>query len=76
MRMRPFISAGESPRPYSDIRAERGDVDPRERALREIGEAEILAIAADDPAERKRLQCDAEALREQLYHFGRTRHVE
>ena len=75
MRDRPFLTASESPRPFSEIRAERGDADPRERALRDIAalEAEAQACAGDetlppDEAERRRLQGEAEALRCALYH--------
>lgn len=63
MRDRPFLSAGESPRPFSEVRAERGNVDPREAVLRTIGELEHDARDADDPAEARRLQCEAEGLR-------------
>lgn len=68
MRMRPFLSASESPRPFSEIRAERGDGDPRERSLRDIAGLEAEAQACDDVTERLRLQGEAEALRCALYH--------
>jgi hypothetical protein len=71
MRDRPFISAGESPRPFSEIRAERGDDDERARTWREVASIEAEATGADDEAERKRLQCQAEALRAGLHEFPR-----
>ena len=63
MRTRPFISANESPRPYSETVAERRITDPREVVLGQIRLLESEAQAADDPAERDRLQCEAEGLR-------------
>lgn len=63
MRDRPFVSAGESPRPYSAIREERGALDPRRPVLARIAELEGESRAAEDADERKRLQCEAEALR-------------
>lgn len=63
MRMRPFIPAGEQPRPFSEIRAERDPFDPTSRILDDIAALEGEASEASDPIERKRLQCEAEALR-------------
>lgn len=63
MRDRPFIMANEAPRSYGDVIAERMMDDPRRRVFREIDELEGRAAAAADPIERKRLQCEAEALR-------------
>jgi hypothetical protein len=76
MRARPFIAAGESPRPYSEIRAERGDSGVMESTLRSIDELERLALDARDggrTAEAERLQCEAEDLRCALAELeGRT----
>lgn len=70
MRDRPFISAAESPRPFSEIRAEQAGLDPLERrrevVLGEIARLEGEAKVAIDPAEGKRLQCEAEGLRAAL----------
>lgn len=63
MRDRPFITAGEAPRPFGDVLAERGGFDATERVLADIKQLEGAAAEASDPAERKRLQCEAEALR-------------
>lgn len=70
MRDRPFLSAADSPRKFSEVRAERARLDPlergRERVLDEIARLEGEAKAAIDPAEGKRLQCEAEGLRAAL----------
>lgn len=70
MRDRPFISAAESPRKFSEVRAERGGLDPLERrrsqVLDEVDRLEGEAKACSDPAEAKRLQCEAEDLRAAL----------
>lgn len=70
MRDRPFIQAGEQPRLFSDLVAERQQSDPLYRRRREtmaaIAELEGRAAEAEDPATRKQLQCEAEALRCQL----------
>lgn len=67
MRERPFIAAGEQPRPFSEVLAERSHSDPglrrREAVLEQIADLEASALDAADSAERKRLQCEAEALR-------------
>lgn len=67
MRDRPFITAAETPRKFSEVRAERTGLDPLERGhdrvLDEIFRLEGEAKACADPAESKRLQCEAEALR-------------
>jgi|GEM_PF-2996443 len=67
MRERPFIAASEAPRPFSEIRAERdgSDLDKhtRDRALKQIASLEGEAFETADPAIRKRLLCEAEALR-------------
>lgn len=62
MRDRPFLTAGESPRPYSEVRAERG-VDPREAVFRMIADLEADAAETEDTDEAKRLRCEAEGLR-------------
>jgi hypothetical protein len=55
---------------FSDVLAERRATDPRdhlvERTRREIAALEGEAAGAADPAERARIQCDAEALRAAL----------
>ncbi len=70
MRDRPYLSASESPRLYSEVVAERraGDVDEmlRERTLREIAAIEAEAAELTDPTAQKLRQCDAEALRAAL----------
>jgi hypothetical protein len=71
LRDRPFLTASESPRAFSEIRAERGDTDLRERTLRDVAGLEAEAQACDDDAERRRLQGEAEALRCALYHQPR-----
>lgn len=67
MRDRPFISANEPPRPYGDVLAERRQMDPayqrKKATLAEIGRLEAEAADQQDPAERKRIQCEAEGLR-------------
>jgi len=73
MRDRPFLTAGESPRPYSEVRAEQRGDDPARRLLEEIAELEAEAAAADVAADRKALQLEAEELRCALYHRPQTR---
>ncbi len=74
MRDRPFISAGDPPRPFSEIRTERDGSDLHKltvhRTLTQIALLEGQAFAVDQnnelivsPEERKRLLCEAEALR-------------
>jgi hypothetical protein len=67
MRDRPYLSASEPPRPYSDIVAERnaGDVEhlARQRTLREIAAIEAEAAGLTDPTARRLRQLDAEELR-------------
>jgi hypothetical protein len=63
MRTRPFLNASEPARPYSELLAERMHDDPKRNALAQIDDLEAEASEATDPAERKRLQCEAEALR-------------
>lgn len=63
MRDRPFLQAGESPRPYSELLAERRGNDPRSRILDEIARLESAAAGAETETERKALQCEAEDLR-------------
>ena len=46
--------------------AERRGYDPRDRVLSDIAALEVQAAEAADPAERKRLQCEAEAVRSAL----------
>lgn len=70
MRDRPFVAANEPPRPFSEVLAERALGDPRRHALDEIARIEGLALEASDPAERKRLQCDAEDLRAALHELN------
>jgi hypothetical protein len=73
MRDRPFISAGESPRLYSDVLAEREPDYARKRTLDRIVELEAEASEQTDPDERKRLLCEAEALRCSLSEHSPTR---
>lgn len=78
MRDRPFIAAGEQLRPYSEIRAERDDFSVEKRRIdakrEEIARLEGEAVDAADPAARKRLQCEAEAVRITLdEEFARRR---
>jgi len=63
VRDRPYIQAGDPPRPYSDIRAERRVTDPAAVVRGQIALLEAEAAAASTDAERTRLQCEAEALR-------------
>lgn len=67
MRNRPFLQANESPRPYSEIRAEReaNDPDARQRAsvMAHIAMLEAEAKGCSIEVERRLLQCEAEALR-------------
>jgi len=63
VRDRPYIQAGDPPRPYSDIRAERRVTDPAAVVRGQIALLEAEAAAAPTNAERVRLQCEAEALR-------------
>lgn len=76
MRDRAFIAANEPPRPFSEIRAERnaGDLDriAADRALKQIAALEGEAFDAADPATRKRLLCEAEALRCAIDELRRT----
>jgi hypothetical protein len=69
---RPFLSASESPRPFSEIKAERAAGDPelrrRNLALDEITLLEAEAGVTADPAERERLQLQAEELRCLVHH--------
>jgi hypothetical protein len=67
-RDRPFIQAGDPHRPYSEILAERRITDPAAVVRGQIALLEAEATAHADPAERKRLQCEAEELRCQLEH--------
>lgn len=74
MRDRPFIPASEQPRPFSEIKRERGDVDLRARLIEDIAAIEDQALGlADDcneaAAMKKRLE--AEELRCALYHMPR-----
>jgi hypothetical protein len=71
MRLRAYLTASESPRPFSEIVAERGEQDPRQRLMRDIAALELEAAAAEDLKERKRLQCEAEALRCALHEQPR-----
>lgn len=77
MRSRPFIAAGESPRPFSEIRAERDNTDAElrriDQAREQIARLEGEALDATDAAERKRLQCEAEAVRAWLDEEFATR---
>jgi hypothetical protein len=72
MRDRPFLSASESPRAFSEIKAERAAGDPEHRrrnlVLDEITLLEAEARVTADPAERNRLQLQAEELRCLVYH--------
>ena len=69
MRDRPYIQAGDPPRPYSDIRAERRITDPAAVVRGQIALLEAEAAACtDSPTERTRLQCEAEELRCRLEH--------
>lgn len=74
MRDRPFIAAGEPPRPYSEIRTERELQDARamqRRALIDrVARLEDEARHAGDPAQRKTLQLQAEEIRCRLHHEG------
>lgn len=63
MRDRPFLAAGEQPRPYGDIKAERAMAEPRTRVLADIADLEARARESTDPIEREALQCEAEDLR-------------
>lgn len=63
MRLRPYLSGSEAPRPFSDVLADRGTTDPSQRVLEEIHQLEREAQACDDLVERNRLQCQAEDLR-------------
>jgi hypothetical protein len=67
-RDRPFLSAGESPRRFSEIRMERIGMAPL--ALQRIEDLEAEARAATG-AERAKLQGEAEELRDALYHDGK-----
>lgn len=69
MRDRPFIQANESPRPYSEIRAERSDIGLEHAVLQRIAGLEVDAAAAEDPAEARRLQCEAEDFRCALHEL-------
>jgi hypothetical protein len=77
MRDRPFLSASESPRPYSEILAERnaGDVAhlAQQRTLREIAAIEAEAAELTDPTARKLRQLDAEELRSAFEDNRRSR---
>jgi hypothetical protein len=78
MRDRPFIAANEQPRPYSDVRAERDALSADSRRVEtmreDIARLEGAAAEAVDPATRKRLQCEAEAVRITLdEEFARRR---
>lgn len=59
---RPYITANDSPRRFSDVKGESAEHDLRARQLAEMARLEAEAVVAD-PAERQRLQCEAEALR-------------
>lgn len=66
MRVRPFLQAGESPRPFSEVLRDRRGDDERERWRREIERLEAAAAAAQaegNDTERQALQCQAEDLR-------------
>lgn len=71
MRDRPFIPASEPSRPYSEIRAERAQFDPREAALRMIADIEAEAAELTDPAARILKQCEAEDIRRALDEIKR-----
>jgi hypothetical protein len=77
MRDRPFVSGSESPRLYSDIRAERELTDPRlrlkQQVLADVAALESEAAEATTIEERNRLQCKAEALRCALAEQPETR---
>lgn len=70
-RDRPFLTAGEAPRRFSEVLEERAfqSADYR-RASSAIEEVERLERLARDPQigaeEREQLQCEAEALRAAL----------
>lgn len=77
MRDRPFVSGGEAPRPYSEVRAERDSLDVSEHEIRDIKRRlELLEHAAkheEHEGKRRLLRADAEALRDQLYHLEQRR---
>jgi hypothetical protein len=70
MRDRPFLTASESPRPYSELRAERdsGDLNElaRRRTLDLIATIEAEAEGLTDPSARILKQLEAEELRAAL----------
>jgi hypothetical protein len=72
---RPFIPAGEAPRPYSEVRSEQSR-DRAEGMIEQIHQLEAQAreeIAAGDEIKAVELQLEAEALRVGLYHQPRQR---
>ena len=69
-RERPFLSAAESPRRYSDICVER--IGLAHHALARIEDLEAEARAATG-VERTALQAQAEELRDALYHDGQRK---
>jgi hypothetical protein len=75
-RERPYLSGNEAPRRYSDIKAECAEIDPDQRRrahiMTEIDRLETEARAAGHPADRERIQLEAEELRTGLYHAGTT----
>ena len=70
MRDRPFLTAAETPRRFSEIRMERIGLAPL--ALQHIEDLEAEARAATGD-ERAKLQGEAEALRDALYHDGQRK---
>jgi hypothetical protein len=69
-RDRPFLTAAETPRRFSEIRMERIGLAPL--ALQRIEDLEAEARAATGD-ERAKLQGEAEALRDVLYHDGQRK---
>lgn len=73
-----FLSAGESPRPFSEVLNDRhperqAHADRRRRTWDEVAAIEAEAAGAEDPAEARRLQLEAEALRAALHENPKRR---
>jgi hypothetical protein len=65
-RDHPFLSGDEKVRPYSDISFERDG--QKTARFDRVKRLEAEASGATDPAERDRIQCEAEELRCGIYH--------
>lgn len=63
MRDRPFIQANEPSRPYSEVRSEREDTDPKLRRRRDAIDRIAMLESEGRQLEAEALRCDLEETR-------------